>query len=259
MYSFKKLFCLFSTAIFTAMPSFGWGQMGHDVVAAVAQEHLTPKAKKQISAILDGKSIVYWANWMDNASNTKKYAYTKTWHYKNIENATYETMPAQESGDVITALDSQIAALKSGDLSKEGKALALKMIVHFMGDVHAPMHFGKVSDLGGNKVQVQFFGNGRNLHKIWDSDILASGHKWSYSEWVEQIDIKDKKSIKLIVRGNPYEWGRQTSTITAEIYQTTAPGEKLSFYYVNKWTPVIERQLLYGGLRLAEVLNDIFK
>ena len=65
--------CLFAT-----MQAFGWGQKGHDVTAYIAECHLTPKAAKQIDKVLDGHSIVYYANWLDNASHTPEYAYTST-------------------------------------------------------------------------------------------------------------------------------------------------------------------------------------
>ena len=64
---------------------FGWGQKGHDTVAYIAECHLTPATKQAVESLLDGKSIVYWANWLDNASHTPEYAYSKTWHYKNID------------------------------------------------------------------------------------------------------------------------------------------------------------------------------
>lgn len=240
--------------------AFAWGQKGHDVTCAVAQKHLTKKAEKKISAVLDGKSIVYWANWMDNASHTDEYAYTKTWHYKNIDaDETYETAKLNKNGDVVVALNRIIADLKGGKLSPEQEELSLRMLVHFMGDLHCPMHMGHKSDAGGNKWQVQYFRAGKNLHGIWDSDIVESAHKWSRSEWVEEIDRSDKAGIKAIQAGTPDDWAKETYTITCEIYDTTPKGSKLSYDYVSKWAPVIEQQLERGGLRLARILNEIYK
>ena len=65
--------------------AFGWGQKGHDATAYIAEQHLTDATKAALDSILEGKSIVYWANWLDNASHTPEYAYTKTWHYKNVD------------------------------------------------------------------------------------------------------------------------------------------------------------------------------
>lgn len=242
-----------------SVPASGWGQKGHDVTCAIARKHLTKKTQKKIEWILDGKSIVYWANWMDSASNTPQYRYTKTWHYKNIDGGmTYDNAVKNENGDVETAINAQIAVLKEGGLNKEAQALALKMLVHFIGDIHCPMHLGHLSDRGGNNWQIQYFRYGNNLHRVWDTEIIESAHKWTYTEWAEEIDLKDKALIADISKGSVSDWGRETFSIATDIYNTTPVGSKLSYNYVDKWTPVVEMQLLKGGIRLAAVLNDIF-
>ncbi len=242
------------------MTAGAWGQKGHDVTCAIAQRHLSRKAQKQINEIFDGKSIVYWANWLDNASHTPEYAYTKTWHYKNIDaDETYDTAWQNENGDVLTAIEALTKALKSGTLNKDQAAVDLRMLVHLVGDLHCPMHMGHKSDRGGNNWQVQFFNSGRNLHGIWDSDILESAHKWTHSEWADEIDTADRAEIRLITSGTPYEWGRETFQAARTIYEEIPVGSKLSYDDVAHWTPLIEQQLLKGGLRLAAILNDIFR
>ena len=240
--------------------ALAWGQKGHDTTCAIAEKHLTAKARRQISEILDGKSIVYWANWLDNASHTPEYAYSKTWHYKNIDaNETYETAAECPTGDVVKAIQAQIDALKSGTLNKEAEATALKMLVHLVGDLHCPMHMGHRSDAGGNRWQIQYFREGTNLHSIWDSKLIESAHNWTYSEWVSQIDRADRKTQKEICEGTLDTWGKETYEICTLIYDETPVGTKVMYDEVAHWTPVIEQQLLRGGLRLASILNDIFK
>lgn len=254
------LICLSSAVLISAPSVFAWGQKGHDTTCAVAERHLTKKAKKQIDRIFDGKSIVYWSNWMDNASNNAEYAYTKTWHYKNIDaDETYENALENESGDVVKAIEAQIAALKSGTLNKDAEAIALRMLVHLVGDLHCPMHMGHRSDSGGNRWQIQFFNNGTNLHSIWDSSLIERAHNWTYTEWTDQIDIKDKNAIKEITTGTISSWGKETFEITKTVYDSTPVGSKLSYNEVAYWSPVIEQQLMRGGIRLAAILNEIFK
>lgn len=255
-----KTFCLGALMAACSVNAFSWGQKGHDVTCAIAQEHLSRKASKSVNEIFEGKSMVYWANWLDNASHTPQYSYTSTWHYKNIDaDETYDNAVLNESGDVVTAINAQVEALRSGKLDKEQQAIALRMLVHLVGDVHCPMHMGHKSDRGGNKWQVQFFNNGKNLHSIWDTDVLESCHKWTYSEWAKEIDVCDKKAAAQIVTGGPDDWGRETYAITTEIYNTTPVGAKLSYDYISEWAPTVEQQLLKGGLRLAKLLNEIFK
>ncbi|MEG1886280.1 MAG: S1/P1 nuclease, partial [Alistipes sp.] len=92
----KKLFILL-ICLLAAKNLFAWGQKGHDVTAYVAECHLTPEAAEKIDKILGGHSLVYYANWMDIASHTPEYAYTKTWHYLNVdEGQTIDSMPKNE-------------------------------------------------------------------------------------------------------------------------------------------------------------------
>lgn len=259
----KQILRIASLALFSlsiSINAYSWGQKGHDVTCAIADRHLTKKAKKQISELLDGKSIVYWSSWMDNASHTPEYRYTSTWHYKNIDaDETYETAALNENGDVVRAIEAQIEGLKSGKLSRDEQVVALKFLVHLVGDLHCPMHMGHKSDRGGNGWQVQFFGQGSNLHKVWDSGVIESAHKWSYSEYADQLDRCTKSQYKEFVKGNPVAWGEQTYQQTTKLYDATPIGSKLSYDYVSTWTELLDNQLLLGGLRLASILNEIYK
>ena len=186
-----------------------WSQKGHDVTAYIAEKHLTPATKAAVDSILEGKSMVYWANWLDNASHQPEMAYTKTWHYMNI-------------------------------------------------DANVDMHMGHLSDLGGNKTKVKFFNRDTNLHSIWDSSLVESGHKWSYTEWQDQIDRATAEEEAQILTGTVNDWGKETYEIAGRCYKYFQPGSNVMYDQVAAWTPVIEQQLLRGGLRLAHVLNTIY-
>lgn len=244
----------------TAVSAFAWGQKGHDTVAFIGEQHLTETTRAAIDSLLDGKSIVYFANWLDNASHTPEYAYSKTWHYKNIDaNETYEKAPLLDKGDIVRALYEQTEVLRNPETTKEEKALALKMVTHFLGDIHQPMHMGHKKDLGGNKWTVQYFKRPANLHSVWDSNLPESAHKWSYTEWQNQIDRATPEEISRIVDGGtPTSWGKETYEICTDIYNTTPEDYNIEYNYIAKWTPVIEQQFLRGGLRLADLLNSIF-
>ena len=119
------------------------------------------------------------------------------------------------------------------------------MLIHLVGDMHCPMHLGRLSDLGGNKRPVRFFGRDTNLHSVWDTNIPEAVHKWSYSEWQQQIDrLTDEEAAHEICK---------------EIYGFTPEGTDISYDYLFKYTPVVERQFLRGGHRLARLLNEIYR
>lgn len=242
-----------------ALAAGAWSQKGHDVTAYIAEQHLTPQARAAVDSILDGRSMVYWSNWLDNASHQMDHAYTRTWHYKNIdEGETYESAQANPSGDVVTAIKQQIEVLTDPATTKADAALALKILIHIVGDMHQPMHLGHASDLGGNRVKMKFFDRNTNLHSIWDSSLVESGHKWSYTEWHQQIDTTDPEKIAAITKGSVDDWARETYNIATQCYVYFRPGNKVMYNDIARWTPVIEQQFLRGGLRLAHILNSIY-
>lgn len=246
--------------ILSASSAFGWGQKGHDTTAFIAENHLTPATKEKVEELLDGKSPVYYANWLDNASHTPEYAYSKTWHYKNIDaDQKFESAPLLESGDIVRAIYSQVAVLQDPNATRDQKQLALKMIIHFLGDIHQPMHLGHASDLGGNRCIVIYFGKDTNLHSVWDSSLPESAHKWSYTEWQQQIDrTTPEQRVEILSVNTPEGWAKETYEICKDVYANTPDGTKISYDYIAEWTPVIEQQFLKGGLRLADLLNSIF-
>ena len=246
-------------SLLLAHEALAWGQKGHDVTAYVAENHLTKRAAKRIAAVLEGYSPVYVSNWLDNASHTPEYAYTKTWHYLNVdEGETLESMPKNPDGDVLKAVTEIVARLKSGGLTPTEEALNLRMLIHLVGDMHCPMHAGHLSDLGGNRVSVIYFGDATNLHSVWDTALVESAHRWSYAEWQREIDRLSKEEAAEVASGEPADWMRETLELCSEVYASTPEGTKISYDYVAKYAPVIEQQLLRGGLRLARLLNEIY-
>jgi hypothetical protein len=247
---------------FYALTSFGWGQKGHDVVAYIAECNLTPKAYKKVVELLDGHSLVYYANWMDNASNTDAYRYTKTWHYANVDAGfTYETMKKNPKGDIVTAIEDIVAKLKSGELTAEETSTNLKFLIHLVGDIHAPMHAGRLSDIGGNKTYVTYFGKKTKLHSLWDTPMVEDIHRWSYTEWQQQLDkICPKETKKQIATGTAKDWLTESHHVATKIYEASSDeSKKLSYDYQHQFAKTLEQRLLYGGVRLAMILNEIYK
>lgn len=249
--------------------SFAWGPMGHDVVAAIAEQNLSKKAKKAINQILEGKSIVYYASWMDSIQNSPEwkggYDKTKTWHYCNVDKGyTYDTMPKCPTGDVVTALQFLTKELTENfdKLSDKEKADYLKMVIHVVGDMHCPMHAGRLSDRGGNNMKIKWFGQQTNLHSLWDSKLIESARRWGYQEWTEQLNRLNKKEIKALTVGTYEDWFRETVARAAEIYDyAERTGEEVpsfSYQYIWDFSPLLENRLQTGGYRLAYVLNTIF-
>lgn len=250
-----------------SLQAYGWGQKGHDVVASIAQEHLRPRTRRALDKILDGHSLVYYSSWMDNIQNAPSWErghnLTKTWHYANIDKGqTYRSMQKNPKGDVVTALDSLTREFRENRsvLSDSLKADYIMMIVHMVGDLHCPMHAGRLSDLGGNRVRVKWFGQNTSLHSVWDSKMIDSARKWSYTEWTEQLDKAGRKERRSISKGSFEDWLSETSACASEIYDyvESLSSPELSYQFVYDFSPMLEDRLAVAGYRLAAVLNSLF-
>lgn len=256
----KRNFLLLVAVVGTAVSAFAWGQKGHDVTAYIAEKHLSEQVKAKVEAALDGHSLVYYSNWLDNASNNPEYRYTKTWHFKNVDvGQTVLSTPTASTGDIVSAIKDIVNKLKNGNLSHEDENIALRMLIHLVGDMHQPMHMGRNDDRGGNKIKITSFNRDTNLHSYWDTELVDFVHKWSYSEWQFQIDRASAEDAEKIVAGDIESWAQESVNIATDIYNDTPEGTRVSFNYGAKYAPVIEQQFLKGGLRLAHLLSTIYQ
>lgn len=256
---------LFVSFTFASIDLFAWGLKGHDVIACIAEHHLTEKAKENIDKILGGKSMIYYSSWIDNVQNSpywiNGYDRTNTWHYFNVdEGFTPHTMPRNPKGDVVSALNMIIDSLGNyqDELSDSVKIDYLRMLIHFVGDMHCPMHVGHLSDKGGHGVRIKWFGQNTNLHTLWDTKLVESVHAWSYTEWQQNLDRCTQEEFDEMSAGTPEDWLIETWHITVGIYEYTKPEENYSYKYMYDYAPVVERQFLVAGYRLAALLNKIF-
>ena len=140
----------------------------------------------------------------------------------------------------------------------EEERAQLMMLIHIVGDIHCPMHAGRKSDRGGNGTQVKYFGKQKKLHSVWDSEIVESAHRWSYSEWQEQVDRASAKQEKAIAHGTPNDWIEETVVLANRLYEDAAEVSNMSYDYVAEYAPIIEEQFLKGGIRLAKLLEEIY-
>lgn len=258
----KKLilsFC-FLFSLSTAFASENdWGQTGHRVTGEIAQSYLTKAAKKEISKILNGKSLAFVSTYADEIKSDSKFRKYGPWHYVNLPAgaAKYIIEDANTDGDLLMAIRKSVEVLKDKNAPKEEKEFYLKMLVHFIGDLHQPLHTGRGEDKGGNDIQLRWFGEGSNLHRVWDSDMINS-YQMSYSEMAANANDFTKEQRKGIASGTFEDWMYESKALSTKVYASAEVGEKLSYRYMYDWFPVVGEQLQKGGIRLAQVLNDIF-
>jgi hypothetical protein len=180
---------LAALALVNWTPASGWGAEGHNAIAHIAQNHLSQRTKREVTRLLEGYNMAYWSAWADGLRDDHRYDAFRTWHYANAdEGFTYSSSPKNPSGDVYTAVVLCVEQLSSRETSDSIKGLYLKLLIHFVGDMHCPMHSGHLSDRGGNNYAVQFFNTPSNLHRVWDSQLVDSARPWSGLEWAWNID-----------------------------------------------------------------------
>jgi hypothetical protein len=238
--------------------AFFWGKNGHRATGKIAEKHLTRKAKRSIDKILKGQSLAFVATYADEIKSDKKYNKYYSWHYINMDlDQTYEEAEKNPKGDLVTGINTCIKILNDKNSSDDEKNFHLKMLVHFMGDLHQPMHIGRKEDKGGNSIQVEWFGKGSNLHRVWDTNMIDDW-EMSYIELADNADDLSKIQIETIEKGTLIDWVNEVHVVTNEVYNSVEKGENLRYKYSYNHFGTVRTQLQKGGIRLAKVLNDIF-
>ncbi len=236
-----------------------WSKTGHRVIGEVAQEYLTRKAEKAILKLLDGEGLALVSNFADEIKADRSFSKFNAWHYVNFPaDKKYTDVAPSKHGDLIKGIEKCIVIIKDKNSTLKDKSFYLKMLVHLVGDLHQPLHAGRKEDKGGNDIQVRWFGEGTNLHRVWDSNLINS-FGMSYTEFATTFPKLSKKEVKKIQEGSIYTWVEESQDLANEIYESVEVGEKLGYQYTYKYTGTLRAQLQKGGLRLAKILNDIFK
>jgi hypothetical protein len=261
----KKILMGLLMAILLPMASFAWGPNGHRIVAEIAWLHLTPQARKAVTNILGKQSMAMVANWPDfiKSDTTHQYDHTNQWHYldfpANIDRARFDQLLAEATGEnLYTEAQALIKQLKDRSVAKEKQVFALTFLIHLMGDLHQPLHVGRDEDLGGNKINVTWFNTPSNLHKVWDEQLIDY-QQLSYTEYTKALDIATPAAIKAMQQGTIADWMFDSHQLSDRIYAYTQPDSKLSYRYNYVFVKDLNQQLLKGGVRLAAILNGIFK
>ena len=235
-----------------------WSKTGHRVVGAVATEYLSSKARKAVSELLDGQSLAAVSNYADEIKADRKYKEFSPWHYVNIpEGKDYHEVTPSKYGDLITGIGHCVKVLEDRNSRREDRIFYLKMLIHLVGDLHQPMHVGREEDKGGNDIQLQWFGRGTNLHKLWDTEMI-NDYGMSFTELAQSLPKVSRKARNAMQAGTVFDWVEESQEQANIVYGSAGKGEKLAYSYSYKYWGTVELQLLRGGIRLAKVLNDIF-
>ncbi|HMB64377.1 MAG TPA: S1/P1 nuclease [Eudoraea sp.] len=255
----KKLIFL---ALFSSQLIFGnppiWSKTGHRVIGEVAQGHLSGKAKKAIKKLLDGQSLAAVSNFADEIKADSLYRKFSAWHYVNFPaDEKYGESALGPYGDIMIGIQKCMERVKDKNQTRPDRIFYLKMLIHLIGDLHQPMHIGRLEDKGGNDIKIEWFNRESNLHKLWDADMI-NDYGMSYTELAAKLPRITRQQIKAVQKGTIYDWVEESQEVANRVYNSVEMGEKLYYRYSYTWWDTVEDQLQKGGLRLAKVLNELF-
>jgi hypothetical protein len=263
----RAITILTALAVVSTPSAFAWGPQGHRVIARVAEERLNPAAKLAIKELLHpGDTLPSIADWADHDGHDAVPGSAK-WHFINvpISDARFDPRLIRDDNNVVVKIKQYRKILADKSKPKQDRQRALLFLVHFIQDIHQPLHVGDNNDHGGNDTQVQFFNEGTNLHKLWDSDLIhrIGGDDRAWTVRVER-DITPQ-TIQEWSKGSVDDWANETLQAAKLAYRPLddAPkvlprGVKLDDAYVKRAEPILKEQMARASVRLANELNAIF-
>jgi|TARA_Y100000992_G_scaffold42410_1_gene24094 hypothetical protein len=244
--------------IYTLLSSFvlGWGKTGHRIVGKIAETYLTKNAKTQIKKLMGHHDLSRMSNWADEIKSDPSWKIANDWHWCTIpDGELYEK--DKHSGKAVEKVNDFISVLKNKKSKKEDRQIALKFLIHLIGDLHQPMHVGNGIDRGGNDIKLKWFNAPTNLHRIWDSDLINL-QELSYSEYSDYLMLNENRGkIRKWQGDDVLIYIHESRDMRTQCYDFS--GENLKWEYFYKHKELLEKRLLQGGVRLSGELNRIFK
>jgi hypothetical protein len=270
-------------ASLTPRTALAWHDDGHRIVGEIAERQLSPEVRARVRELLAGMpeyaTLATAATWADQkAKLDESFAFAYTSHFVNVRGEVgprelYKLCLAQ-SGCVATGILYYADVLRSDRTSDEHKAEALRFLVHFVGDVHQPMHAGHLEDKGGNDIKdlrLLEYTPGKertNLHAVWDGGIIAlalgrGGKTWD--SWAIDLDrrITKEQRKRWVAVGSVYDWidesrlfAAANGYLDAEGVGEVETGDVLGEVWYERNRSVVEQRLQQAGVRLAVLLED---
>ena len=258
-----------------------WGHVGHQAVAYIAQDRLTPGAKKAVDEILGpGEDLASVSTWADSMVESRPE--TAPWHFFNLDvrqsQSKYDIADVCKNHNcVVDQIEKDYGILAQRFASRRDKREALKFLVHFLGDIHQPLHCADDKDRGGNEKWFRYYGprgHSRhytwvNFHSFWDN-LLEPKAKEDPRRLASQLEKKiSPQDAKAWGQGKASDWAYESFLIAQNyIYKELPEGPLLEKnrwgrdlpedYYSPQMRETVDRQLEKAGVRLACLLDNVF-
>ena len=269
-------------ALFIASPAAAYWEYGHASVASVAWKQMRPETRRAVAHLLAQGRLLetptcpvatieqasVWADCIKPLGD--RFAYAYSWHYQNVDVCTpFELKTACKDGNCVSAqIERNARLLADPAVPQREKVMALAFLVHFVGDLHQPMHAGDHGDLGGNKVPVNYglIGGRTNLHSIWDGWLAERAITTPPADaagLLGQVSAADRARM---AQGSVEAWSREMWGKARDLaYKTLfadpcgappATRPTLTEAQVQALIPEVRQNVVEGGIRLARLLDD---
>lgn len=237
--------------------ALAWGPTGHRAVAHIAQQHIGRKTQRRLSVLMGTESLVRASTWPDEIRSDPQWSQrlptAHRWHYINAPPG-QPIAPTDDPDNLLSAIEHWSAVAADTDADADLRRQAVRWLVHLVGDAHQPLHAGHAEDRGGNDVAVTFFGEDTNLHRVMDEHLIDHA-RWSYTELALAVDVATPEDIQRLQRAQPLDWLMESRALLPEIY--AIEDGALSWGYVYRTQPLVERRIAEAGIRLAGLLDAV--
>jgi hypothetical protein len=279
-----RRFCLILLLLLAPSPAFAWWEYGHETVAEIAALNVDARSRAEIrrllahSRLLDTptcpahriEELSVWPDCIKTLGD--RFSYAAPWHYQNVDVCRpFDQQSACRDGACISAqIERNLRLLADRRLPTRERLMALAWVVHLMGDLHQPLHAGDRGDLGGNRLAVSYgLISGRtNLHSTWDgylAERAISTPPGAARGLLSPLSGPDKAAMR---EGHVTDWARESWEISREFAYGTAMADPcgplpttrpvIDEANTQRLIPIVRRQVVRGGLRLARVLDEAF-
>jgi len=240
---------------------------------------LTEPATRRVRVLMNSARMFTESMWADNIKRVPEWIFSSAYHYVNIPPTSCDYSHIRDCkvpspGCVVSAISNYTTRMTSQTFQQAKDAF--RFAVHFIADIHQPLHVGRSTDLGGNTITVNWFGRQTNLHSVWDGSILQRRvsldfegdekkffnylkGKMLIEPWKSKISDWQRcgrtKSLPC-----PEEWAQESAVLACRYcYDGAVNNTQLTEAYYKRSLPIIEEQIVKGGVRLAATINSIFK
>lgn len=234
-----------------------WFELGHRLVAAIAESRLTPAAAGAARDLLGGQSLQDASVWADQIREQRRG--TAPLHFVNIPLTAAAYDPARDCPGgrcIIAACDSFARVVADPTRPRAERTEALRFLAHLIGDLHQPLHVADNADKGGNELQVRVGGDGSNLHQAWDGRLMEQ-LGIGQAEYLGRLRARMAAlDLDRLAQGTTVDWAMEGHATARRLAYRVRPGQQLEGPYVAEGLEAIDQALIRAGVRLAAVLNQ---